>query len=645
MKISLSTKVALGILIIGGAGVVLVALFSYHQLSHYFKENLLNNSELELQEKIKIIKHNIQTVKHDLKLLISDENIKALPRAEQNPYHYDAVTNETLRRLKRKIAKNFKEVLQHNEAYFNIRLIEKTGQELIVAVKRDHKVIIESKEELQNKGQRSYFLEANSLKEGRFYISKIERNREHGEISFPIIPTIRVAMPVFIEGERYGVLIINANIDYLFSPIREDISPNKHFYLANEEGVYLYHRDFNKRFGQAHIALDFDLSQKSYFFEDYLFTHKRVYLRKDGYLIVALTQSNEFLTNQENAYRSYLVGVMLFVSFLIALGAWILVRYLITPLNTLTQRAKAMIKADENREVSFEGVYTGDEIGELSFALETLIAKLEESKREVEEKVKLRTQELHALNANLEKTIKKKTAENLKQMQAMQQQSKLASMGEMIGAIAHQWRQPLNEIAIGIQNLKYDYADGRIDEVYLEAFIAKNKEVIHFMSETIDDFRNFYRVDKAKEHFDVKEAVNKVLSLQMAQLLNHNISVTIDGEGFIVDGYKNEFQQVVLNLINNAKDVLKEKKVSAPLIEIRFLEDAVIIHDNGGGIDAAIQERLFEPYFTTKEEGQGTGMGLYMSKIIIEDNMGGRLSAYNEADGASFKIELGGIKV
>jgi len=160
------------------------------------------------------------------------------------------------------------------------------------------------------------------------------------------------------------------------------------------------------------------------------------------------------------------------------------------------------------------------------------------------------------------------------------------------------------------------------------------------MSKTIDDFRDFFRVDKAKSDFKVKETIQSVVSMQSAQLKNHHISLNISGDQFICNGLQSEFQQVILNLINNAKDILIEKTIKNPTINITIKDKTIFIEDNGGGIPQDIINRIFEPYFTTKEQGKGTGMGLYMSKMIIEDNMGGELSVVNSDVGARFRISL-----
>jgi PAS domain S-box-containing protein len=254
-------------------------------------------------------------------------------------------------------------------------------------------------------------------------------------------------------------------------------------------------------------------------------------------------------------------------------------------------------------------------------------------------------QKIKKINESLEKMVEKKTEENFKQFQILQHQSKLASMGEMIGAIAHQWRQPLNALGIRIQKLKFNYHKNQIDEDFILKFIDENKQTIEFMSKTIDNFRSFFRVDKAKSEFDVRESIEDVTNMITAQLKHHNISLEIIGDTFVIDGYKTEFQQVILNIVSNAKDILIKKNITDPKITIKLYHDNLVtIEDNGGGIEFDILDRVFEPYFTTKEQGEGTGMGLYMSKMIIEDNMNGKLYASNNEFGAIFIIEMSGEK-
>jgi PAS domain S-box-containing protein len=240
----------------------------------------------------------------------------------------------------------------------------------------------------------------------------------------------------------------------------------------------------------------------------------------------------------------------------------------------------------------------------------------------------------------LQKLVEDKTDENMKQWEILQQQSKLAVMGEMMGAIAHQWRQPLNALSINIQELQDDFEEDLISEEFIEDFINKNQNIILFMSRTVEDFRNFFKVDKKRILFSVREAIENTIDIQIAQLRSHNIGIEIKGDDFMVNGYRSEFQQVILNLIGNSKDAIFEQGKNDGKIEVILSERTIIFRDNGGGIPKDVLQRIFEPYFTTKSEGQGTGIGLYMSKMIIEDNMEGFIKAQNTDIGAEFIIKI-----
>jgi len=233
--------------------------------------------------------------------------------------------------------------------------------------------------------------------------------------------------------------------------------------------------------------------------------------------------------------------------------------------------------------------------------------------------------------------------ENRKKDELLAHQSKLAAMGEMMGNIAHQWRQPLNALAGNIQFLREDYEDGDINEKFLDKFIKQNMDCINFMSKTIDDFRNFFKTDKIKSDFSILSCLQKPLDILKPQLDEAHVSLDIKGDDFIVHDLQSEFQQVILNIINNARDALVEKKINNAKITVEtYVKDSsgfVFIEDNAGGIPNEIIDRVFEPYFTTKEQGKGTGIGLYMSKMIVV-NMQGNITVSNTKEGARFEIEL-----
>ena len=221
--------------------------------------------------------------------------------------------------------------------------------------------------------------------------------------------------------------------------------------------------------------------------------------------------------------------------------------------------------------------------------------------------------------------------------------SKLASMGEMIGNIAHQWRQPLTHLSYIIMNLKAAYENDKLDKKYLEKKTDEANKQIEFMSHTIDDFRNFFKISKQKEEFSLIECINESINLLNESFKSLDIKLNFNyTENFRIRTYKGEFAQVIFNLLNNAKDefIKQEIKDAKIIINIIKKEENILIEiiDNAGGISEKIIKKIFEPYFTTKEKG--LGIGLYMSKVIIEKNIGGKLEVENTINGAKFIIYL-----
>jgi len=249
------------------------------------------------------------------------------------------------------------------------------------------------------------------------------------------------------------------------------------------------------------------------------------------------------------------------------------------------------------------------------------------------------------LNDALEYRISEELKLNREKDRIMFEQSRFASMGEMINNIAHQWRQPLNALSLSVQNISFAYETGKLTPQYMERASQKANLLIMNMSTTIDDFRNFFKPNRDKQLFDVTLLVQNLLDLVQASLVNHQIAIQINvEEEFKILGFPNEFLQVLLNLINNSKDALIESKNKSPIIRIRSYRTNVAhcleIADNAGGIPKDIIDKIFDPYFTTKEEGKGTGIGLYMSKMIVENNMSGKLTVHNTEEGALFTITL-----
>ena len=222
-------------------------------------------------------------------------------------------------------------------------------------------------------------------------------------------------------------------------------------------------------------------------------------------------------------------------------------------------------------------------------------------------------------------------------------QNKLASMGEMIGNIAHQWKQPLAQLSFVLVNMELNYERGKLTQSKFKEKIDEANAQISYMSNTIDDFRNFFSLGKPKEIYNIKDVIILTEQLLSATLDKNKIRLDIDiVENFALNGYPNEIVQALVNIVKNANDTFLERNINNPKITIKtFIEDSkkvITIEDNAGGIKITPIDKIFEPYFTTKQANSGTGIGLYMTKMIIEKNNAGNISVKNLHTGVMFII-------
>jgi len=267
--------------------------------------------------------------------------------------------------------------------------------------------------------------------------------------------------------------------------------------------------------------------------------------------------------------------------------------------------------------------------------LETTVQKrtndLEDSKKK-----------LKNINATLEHKIKEEVEKNKLQNQQLMQQSKMALMGEMISMIAHQWRQPLNIITLSTVKLETGILlNNEISNEDIYNITSEINKQSQYLSNTIDDFRYFYKPDKESVTVKLEDVISKSLSIIKASLISSHIEIIQEYKSKEeIELYENEMTQVILNILKNAQDNFSEKGIKDPCIKITTENRTISICDNGGGIPEDILEKIFDPYFSTKDEKNVTGLGLYMSKTIIEKHHGGILHVKNRGDGVCFVIEV-----
>jgi two-component system, NtrC family, sensor kinase len=254
--------------------------------------------------------------------------------------------------------------------------------------------------------------------------------------------------------------------------------------------------------------------------------------------------------------------------------------------------------------------------------------------------------ELKEFNEELTSRVEEEVGKNREKDIMILNSARLVALAEMIGNIAHQWRQPLNAIGVMIQSIQVSYELEDLQQEEFDEFVKDSMAQVNYLSKTIDDFRDMTKDDVIDEEFDVSELISKTFALMEPSLKHSSIAARLDLEKNITATHSNAsaLSQAFINIFNNAKDVLKNQNKNDKLITIRLKRNKnkaqIAICDNGGGVPEDIIEKIFDPYFTTKHQSNGTGLGLYISKNIVNNDLGGALYAKNADNGACFTIEF-----
>ncbi|MBF0568757.1 MAG: PAS domain S-box protein [Nitrospirae bacterium] len=250
-------------------------------------------------------------------------------------------------------------------------------------------------------------------------------------------------------------------------------------------------------------------------------------------------------------------------------------------------------------------------------------------------------------NLNLQKKVEEEVAKNRERDQLVYEQSRHLSMGELLVNISHHWRQPLCGVSLSVQDIKDAYLHNELDGQYLNKNIEIAMSELKSLSDTIDNFRNFYIHDKEQKEFNISDEINKADALIEGYVKERDIVINKDLDTTLTTrGYPNEFAQVILNILTNAKDSFERMDLPDGIIKIKLYKDGgtgrkiITIMNNGGEVAEDIISKVFDPYFTTKDKTRGTGMGLYMAKVIIEKNMNGTIAMRNSDGWCELRIEL-----
>ena len=288
-------------------------------------------------------------------------------------------------------------------------------------------------------------------------------------------------------------------------------------------------------------------------------------------------------------------------------------------------------------------LYTEKDIDILTFISEEIALAIKH--KQADESLRIAHEELKGMHKNLEKKVKKAVKEVEEKNLVIVKQTRQVAMAEMISTIAHHWRQPLNSIGVIIQNIEDAYEYDELTAEYLRDKVKTTMELSKSMSRTIDSFSYFFRTAAEKEEFIINEIIKELVNLSISSFQDSNINLIFEfKETCLITGYPNEFSQALLGIINNAREILIEREIKNPWTKIFLSKEnnksVITINDNAGGIQENIIEKIFDPYFSTKQILTGTGIGLYMAKMVIERNMSGKITVRNTDVGAEFRVEV-----
>ena len=372
--------------------------------------------------------------------------------------------------------------------------------------------------------------------------------------------------------------------------------------------------------------IDKSLSSRVYFVEDdpilgvksivaiyhFPFTHWKVVIGiPEDYVLV---QSNK-------TYKQIIIATIFLTLFATILGFFLLRKIFINPIASINEQLEDNLLSSDHK---YKKLICEDK-GEIGALVENLNARTS------------------ALEDSLEREAIEIEKRELNEKMLIQQ-SKMAAMGEMMDAVAHQWKQPLNALSMYSEIIKSDFEEGIVDEKYVEQFRSDTQVQIDHMVSTLDEFRNFFRPNEKEQDFQLLDVISSVLYLTKHEFLKHHITVNIErNDRITLHGSANEFKHLILNLLSNAKDAFNDNEVDKRVINMRLIHqeasDILEVEDNAGGIPEEVIKDIFKANVTTKEKGKGTGIGLYMSTQIAQKH-NATLSVHNQNDGACFVVEF-----
>ena len=556
------------------------------------------------------------TLVRDVTYLAGTPPVLGIPRSLENA-GIDPEDESTIEEWKMRLGTIFSELSRAKPFYQQIRYIgvADQGRELVRVNNFDDGIQVVPENELQQKAQRPYFINGLKVSPDEVFLSSIELNREHGEVSLPRTPVIRAVKPIMFRGEVFGLVIINMDLRPLFQQLASQVPDGAEVYLVNQNGYFLEHQDASKTFGFEfgkdiriqQMYQNFDPAQEVAIYKneyhqqqdtDVVHLSRAFYdkLDEDRYVAVLLAVPQQSLIDKSAEIRRTILQLVLVLMLISILAAGLLARRLIKPLRLITQASEDLVQGNE---VDYLPLEQRDEIGDLARSFENMRHQLQDKNKELLES---QAQSHHA--------------------------NKLASLGEMASGMAHEINTPIQTINLIAQRVRR-----RKDKLSYEDIgddMDKICDNINKVSQIIESLRKVSRNSSRDDFAMVKvgEVLDDALQITRERFRIRGIDFKcifrdIDRDTEI-ECKRISVAQILINLLNNAHDEVAgmnpawiELEVSASNGDVMFS-----MTDSGHGIPADIQGKLFEPLFTTKEIGKGTGLGLSISREIARNHHG-----------------------
>ena len=651
-KLTNEIKIIKWIILLPIIGVILTSFI----LTNIFISSKYESHDAEiskLQElHISNLKKNIKEKIENLSLVLGNNYNNEIHRSKQALKDIVSLGHKTLTNIHRNNAHLPEDELYHliNQRMSKLRFFEKENVYFFIYRKKDAKAIIfpsaphlvgtslitlkdEKGKDLYNSFNKTL---SNQKKEGfeRWYLNRANSNLAEEKIGFiklyePLDLVIGTALYTNDIQER----IVKNSISFMKEMKSSD---NGYIFIMDTKGTSLLHKN-QKIIGLPLKELDTNIQKNVNIILEAVFKEQSSFVeyKQPKILFKGLLPAKKISYIKHIPYLDWIIGTGLYTD----------------NLNTQIKQKEELLEKNLQKDISAI-IFASLLVTLIIIVLLLFLSKkIQNIFQYYSKNLEDSNKKLHILNEKLEQKVNKQVSILRQKDALLNQQSKLAAMGEMLGNIAHQWRQPLSAISSLASGIRVKKEFAAISEEELDKNLESIVTSTKILSRTIDDFRNYYSKDKEVKKFKIENTINNVLSLISANLQNKEIELNFDINDIDIYSYENELIQVLLNILNNAKDALIN--ISNPkyvFISAKEHKEHVFIeiYDNAGGIDKDIMSRIFEPYFTTKFKSQGTGIGLYMTKNIIDSNLKGQIEVENksfkylnqEFKGALFRIKL-----